>query len=115
MSIAKITRRPITFSMAKGAPAPPTMLSIFPIALRKSEGFSPPSPANRAKPLGKGGRDACVDVQGPRPRRHNRTPQTHLRNIYAKLNVHTQKDLVDLVEREKQSLLEQLPSWYVKR
>lgn len=40
------------------------------------------------------------------------TAKTHLRNIYAKLDVHAQKDLVDLVERERQSLLAQLPSWY---
>ncbi len=43
------------------------------------------------------------------------TAKTHLRNIYAKLDVHTQKDLVELVDRERRSLLEQLPSWYVKR
>lgn len=43
------------------------------------------------------------------------TAKTHLRNIYAKLDVHTQKDLVDFVERERQSLLEQLPTWYVNR
>lgn len=43
------------------------------------------------------------------------TAKTHLRNIYAKLDVHAQKDLVDLVERERQSLLEQLPTWYVSR
>ena len=42
------------------------------------------------------------------------TAKTHIRNIYVKLDVHTQDDLVDVVERDRASLFEQLPSWYLK-
>ena len=42
------------------------------------------------------------------------TAKTHIRNIYTKLGVHSQEDLIAQVNQQRGSLFESLPSWYMR-